>query len=259
MNHFNDKRISVPQRKLRRLAPRYIAIFQKWEGRSPQIRALGGTGTAERYIDLCDELVVRRADRRIEVAQKREAIVLLADCVRRWRTLIAHYRPIDPEEYRVVPESPDDVIASAERVLRLVADGGPLHGVSFAADLRDTITPLVEDARRERAEAAAATGEAQVIARALREAARELQAELKRFRMLLRAEVGTSHADYQELRASRVRDDDDGDAADGDAGDDESIPLESSVTSDAPVAGAPRTDPPEAGADDGRAPESDVA
>jgi hypothetical protein len=104
------------------------------------------------------------------------------------------------------------------------------------------------------------------MARRLREAARELQTKLTRFRAMLKSEVGTSHADYQALRATRVRDDgevDDGEVDDGDTDDletdDESIPLESSVTSDAPLADVPRSDPPEAGADDDAARESDVA
>jgi hypothetical protein len=253
MTSQDDKRVSVPQRKLRRLAPRYIAIFEKWKARSPTIRALGpkGVEAADRYITLCDDLVIRRADQRIEFAQKRRAIVKLSRSVFRWVTLIAHYRPIDPEEYRSVPDSPDDVMASAERLLRLVADGGPLSGESYAAEIRDAITPALEDARRERDEAAAVVAETQAMARALREHARELHAELKRFRVLLRVEAGTSHADYQSLRASRVHDD-------GDA-DDESIPLESSATSGAPEADAPRTDPPEAGVDDDGVPEADVA
>jgi hypothetical protein len=199
---------------------------------------------------VCDDLVMRRADRRMEMAQRHEAVAVLARAVFRWKTVIADYVPLDPEEYTSAPESPDAVILSAERLLLLVADDGPLHGESFAGEIRDAITPLLEDAQRERDEAAAAVADTQAMARTLREAARELQTKLKRLRAILRAEVGTSHADYQALRVGRVRDSGDEE--------DESIPLESSATSDVPEVDAPRTDPPEVGADDG-VPESDVA
>jgi hypothetical protein len=259
MTSTSDQRSGVPHRARRLLAPRFIAIFHKWEGRSPAIRALGGVEVAEDYMTVSDDLVMRRADRQMEIAERQVAIEELGGAVFRWKAVVSQFVPLDPEAYRSAPENPDEVILSAERVLRLVADGGPLHGESFAAEMRDALTPLLEAARQERAEAAAAVADTQAMARRLREAARELQTKLTRFRAMLKSEVGTSHADYQALRATRVRDDgevDDGDTDDLEA-DDESIPLESSVTSDAPVADVPGTDPPEAGADDEA--ESDVA
>jgi hypothetical protein len=182
--------------------------------------------------------------------------------------VVAHHRPGDPEVYRGGNGVADDVIVGAERLLSLVHEDETLVNLPLAAEIRDTLTPLLEGARKESQEADSLARETQALERTVRELAVEVYDALKRFRVLLRGHLGATHRDYRSLRVRRARGEVDTDEAqdtdEADVVDDDGAPLESSVTAAAPPpapADAPRTDPPESNVDrdELEGPESEVA
>jgi hypothetical protein len=210
----------------------------------------------------------RRNALKIETQQGRSAVEELARAVSRWSTVVAHHRPVDPEVYRGANGVADDVIVGAERLLSLVHEDETLVNLPLAAEIRDTLTPLLEGARKESQEADSLARETQALERTVRELAVEVYDALKRFRVLLRGHLGATHRDYRSLRVRRARGEVDTDEAqdtdEADVVDDDGAPLESSVTAAAPPpapADAPRTDPPESNVDrdELEGPESEVA
>jgi hypothetical protein len=209
-DNTNRKKPGIPNRKLRRLAPRFVRVCEKWQGDSPAVRAIAEVGidAARRFIALYDRFATQRAQRKREFEEDRRAVTALSRSVREWVAVVAPHVDIDPELYVASVDIPDDVVGGAERLLHLVSDEGPLRDQPFAALMIDAITPVLESAQREREEARKLAGDTQETAWALRESARELQASLKQLRRVLRGRFGASHLDYQSLRASRVRSDD---------------------------------------------------
>jgi hypothetical protein len=203
----NGRKASTAHRKLRRLAPRLVSLCEKYRVDNAAVRAVAAQDieTAERFENLFDAVVERRTDRKIELSEEHLASDVLSQAMVQWVGVVSRFRNIDPADYRGSPNVVDDVIAGAVRLVHLVSDDGALAGHPIAAQVRDALTPLIENARKERDEAQALAVETQEMERALRQCGLELQVALKHFRVVLRAEVGRGHRDYQSLRAKRSR------------------------------------------------------
>jgi hypothetical protein len=100
-------------------------------------------------------------------------------------------------------DTPLDVISDAGRVVRVMREEG--KDLPYAAVTLATIEPRIEAASTaytaaENARVALQEQQAETRARAV-----ELQRELTQLRRALRAQLGSSHADYQRLRVARSR------------------------------------------------------
>jgi hypothetical protein len=165
-DNTNRKKPGIPNRKLRRLAPRFVRVCEKWQGDSPAVRAIAEVGidAARRFIALYDRFATQRAQRKREFEEDRRAVTALSRSVREWVAVVAPHVDIDPELYVASVDIPDDVVGGAERLLHLVSDEGPLRDQPFAALMIDAITPVLESAQREREEARKLAGDTQETA-----------------------------------------------------------------------------------------------
>jgi hypothetical protein len=132
----------------------------------------------------------------------------LRRAVRKWIALLSRDVPLAPVVATLHSPVPEDVIGTAERLLIVIAETQKQapNAIPFAAQAIEALTPEIEAARNESAEARDAIVADQERAQAVRDAATRLQRELVTFRRILRAHLGPHHLDYLALRVDRFDD-----------------------------------------------------
>lgn len=226
----------VPQRTLRRLAPRFIRVLNRRAAASPALASFAKTGVpkAEAFIKTYDKCQIYAADWKKEMAEGRGAVVSLVAEVRSWLPQVKRDVPgFDSSTFVDRPEVPDDVLEDAERLLSTIqeyrdAQGQPLP---YQTEAAEGLTRALQAATKEWTEAEAADSDYQRLLASVRELAAVMQSELVALRRTLTVVVGRSDKDYQKLRVER--------GAFADEDDDPNAPPPSPPVEAAPAAVAP--------------------
>jgi hypothetical protein len=196
---------------LRRLAPRAARVLDKNADKDPALAALGVSleptiATFERVYDAHKVRVSRRASM---TASARATVRRLEHAVGIWLVLVASDLGVDPARFRAPTGVPDDVIALASQLVRLLEEhmAGNESPTPAAAQAIADLAPRIAEARAQWVEARKAMTELQEEAQQVRNAAQELHAGLVVLRRVLRRVIGSRHLDYQTLRVERSRED----------------------------------------------------
>lgn len=211
--------------KSRRLASRSKKV-QARHSDKPSIAAYGGSlnPKADAFITAYDTAARYEATWRKEMAEGKGAMGALSSAMNEWKPHVARERPgFDVTTIGDRPTVPEDLIEDGVAL----ADQLDLVAQPWATDGAASVRVKATDAERETDEAAAADATHNEQLAAVRDAKVEFDAELARFRSTLRAALGSSHPDYQKLRADR--------AATADADDDPAAPQPSPSVTPAPV------------------------
>ena len=208
----------TPQWKLRRLASRGARIVKRRATESPVIGAFVATlvPKADAYIAAYDKAAKFQASWKKEMAEGRGAIAALLKLMQTWLPLLKRDIPgFDGGIYGDKPAVPDDVIEDGERLASVIdefrdAKGNPLPYQKVALD---AISPVLQAAVKEWAEAEAADAQYQQAFVSVRQMADPLQQDLVALRRTLMATAGRQDKDYQKLRAEHAGYPDDDDDA----------------------------------------------
>lgn len=211
--------------KTRRLASRGKKV-QARHGGKPSIAAYGGSliPKADAFITAYDTASRYEATWRREMAEGKGAMAALLVAINEWKPHVARERPgFDVTTIGDRPTVPEDLTGDG------IALADELAAVSqpWAADAAAGLRVLATDAERETDEAAAADATHNEQLERVRTTKADLEAELSRFRDTLRAALGSSHPDYQKMRAEK--------ATTVDADDDPAAPQPSPPVTPAPV------------------------
>src|SRR5690606_20804256 len=208
---------TTSQWKLRRLAKRSIAVFNRHAGVSGAIAAYQGSliPRAEAYIQAYDAAALYEPRWRKEIAEGRGAMFALLTSINAWKPHLARELPgFDIATIGDKPTVPEDLVEDGERLadgLEMIVDG---EGVTlpWATGGATELRTKADDAERETEEAAAADSTLSELLATVRRTGVELEQDLTLFRKTLRSVLGRSHPDFQKLRvekASKPDDDDD--------------------------------------------------
>ena len=222
----------VSMRRLRRAATRALRLAKKHASRNRTLAAVAETlvPVAELFVDLYDHDPALIRGTKLE--QGHAHVEILRQTARTWLALVERDLPIDPDKYPLGPV-PDDVFAAAKMLVETLQDAHAKSPLAYADSAIDELKALLATADAAWTEARAVHGAIQERKQQLRQTAMALQAELVTFRRVLRVVLGSRHADYQAMRASRgsgpdgeneqIVDDDEvvGDEAEVDEADDE--------------------------------------
>lgn len=202
--------------KNRRRASRALKVMARHKDTHPALAAYEGPlGTAARtFITAHTECTAYKTQWRIEMGEGRGAMAALKKQIDIWKPHVARERPgFDLSEIGDRPTVPEDMVedglALADQLREVkVADGTV---APWAATAADAITAAALNAEKETDEAAAADSKHTSLITHMRESEAVFEAELIRFQASLRSLFGSSHPDFQKLRASRAttRDPDD--------------------------------------------------
>jgi hypothetical protein len=209
---------ATPQWKLRRLASRGARIVKRRAPESPVIGAFVPTlvPKAEAYIAACDTAAKFQASWKKEMAEGRGAIAALLKLMQTWLPLCKRDIPgFDGGSYGDKPGVPDDVLEDGERLASVIDEfrdgkGKPLPYQKVALD---AISPVLQAAAKEWAEAESADAQYQQAFATVRQMADPLQQDRVALRRTLMATVGRQDRDYQKLRAEHAGYPDDDDDA----------------------------------------------
>jgi hypothetical protein len=206
----------VPHWMSRRLASRFVRVVRRRAAESPAIATFVELGVpkAEAYMGTYDKCQKYEASYKKEMAEGRGAVAALLKQVRTWVPLAKRDIPgFDATSFGDQSDVPDDVIEDGERLASTIQDyrdskGNPLPYQKAALD---GLTPALQSAAKEWAEAEAADSEYQKLLASVRQLASELQKELVALRRSLMAVVGRNDKDFQKLRVEHggLPDDDD--------------------------------------------------
>ena len=214
MLRITRERVSVSQKKLRRLGERALQLMRRYDGIDPMFTALARMliPAAERFVDFYDARTQSNAVQQIRAG--RHEVTALRRALNRWLMLLRSTAPALAARHsaRAVP---DDVIAQARGLIKDLSPSGAFAdaGVPFADALIEHLSSLIGPVEAAWAQARGKVATAQERQQELRAAARELQAHLITFRQLLLDSVGRHHTDYQTLRVRRRSDTSDEGAA----------------------------------------------
>ena len=203
---------SHPQWKNRRLAARALRVIERHKEADPTLASYEATlkPAAEAFIASYDKLRVVSRRRTTELKEGKAAVDALGRSLRSWAgqiealQLIGGFRAND---YGDSPDVPDDVIADAASFMDLLSAHSEINpdSVPYLESLTTDITAKLELARVEWREAEVANTEYKGFVEQNRTAESGLSAHLIAFRRSLANVLGTSHPDYQMLRAKRVK------------------------------------------------------
>jgi len=205
---------------LRRLAARCIRIHTRQRGKSEAIAAFDPTLPvyASTYVGYYDDLRQRAKRRMKERREGKTSIVELVEVVRIWTPLLSRdIEEVRRGEFGANLSVPDDMFRDTRELLKYAVEhkdreGNPLHYVDA---LVAEITPALERAEAEWAEAEEAQEGYSELREKLIEAGVALENDLVTYRQTLQAVLGPNHHDCQKLRIDRVRtpDEDDDEVA----------------------------------------------
>ena len=205
---IQNNHLHISQRKLRRLAKRALRIAEAHRGEDPAIDAivLSLIERVKEFIEIYDAALVSRTSTRPTTTTGRKSVEKLRRALRKWVALLSRDVPLAPAVATLHSPVPEDVIGTAERLLVVVTETQKQapETIPFAEQAIRALTPDIEAARKESAEARDAIVADQERAQAVRDAATRLQKELVTFRRILRAHLGPHHLDYLALRAHRL-------------------------------------------------------
>jgi hypothetical protein len=185
-----------------------IRVFDRHKEAEPAIAAFEPTllPAAGGFNEAYDDAQAQSVSRAKAMGAGHGAVDTLFRKGQGWLGLLAKDVPgFDPSSFGDTRNVPDDVIRDAQQILRVVdravADGVELP---YAEALRSDLEPAIAAAQAEWGGAGESRADEARLIKAVREAAATFRAELIAFRRTLRAHVGTSHPDYQKLRAGKV-------------------------------------------------------
>jgi hypothetical protein len=207
MLRITRERVSVSQKKLRRLGARALQLMRRYDGIDPMYTALARMliPAAERFIANYDARA--QSDSYQQIRAGRHEVTALRRALRRWSMLLRSTAPALAARH--TPKSvPDDVIAQAKGLVKDLSPSGAFADadVPFAKALIEHLSSLIGAAEAAWAQTRGNVATAQERQQELRAAARELQGHLITFRQLLLDSVGRHHTDYQTLRVRRRSD-----------------------------------------------------
>lgn len=195
----------IPQWKLRRLAPRAVRVVARHKEKSAAIGLYESTlvPAANKFVELYD------ASRTAQVSatennQGAQAVEALRQVVRGWLGALSRDIPgFDIASFTDRQTVADDVIGSGQRLLEVCRNFKDRSGqpLPYQEAVVQALTPAIEAADAEWAEAQDRRVQEQAMRDATRDAAVLLHKELVALRRTLRAVLGTSHLDYRRLRA----------------------------------------------------------
>jgi hypothetical protein len=194
--------------KLRRISSRVIRVFDRHKEAEPAFAAFEPTlvPAAEGFNDAYGKVRAHRVSRAKTLGFSLISAGTLLRKLRGWLGPVAKDIPgFDPSSFGDTPTVADDVIHDTEEFLRVVEQAIE-EGVqlAYAEALRADLEPAIEAAKAESGVAGTVQAHEAALIKTMHDAAATLQAELIAFRRTLRAHFGTSHPDYQKLRASKA-------------------------------------------------------
>lgn len=186
-----------------------MRIANRRASESPAVAAFQETLFAKNaaYVAAYDKAAKFQAAWKKEMAEGRGAIAALLKLIQTWLPLLKRDIPgFDGGIYGDKPAVPDDVLEDGERLAQVIdefrdASGKPL---AYQKAALDQLTPVLQAAMKEWAEAEAADKQYQATLAAVRDSADPLQQDLVALRRTLGVTVGRKDKDYQKLRAERA-------------------------------------------------------
>ncbi len=204
---------TVPQWKLRRLAPRALRVTERRAVESVALQRCESTlvPVAKEFIASYDRVKGFNTKWRREMSEGHGAVRELILTIRRWLPRLAADVPHFERSTFADTAVPDDVMEDAERLKETVLDHQELAAIQegvrvlpYASDLLAELDPAYDAANEEWSEAEHTDSEYQRALTNTRRLAGQLQHELVVFRQTLASVVGTSDLDYQKLRVVRA-------------------------------------------------------
>ena len=198
--------VVVAQWKLRTLGLRAMRIGPRVAQLDEGLAALSEllVASAQTFIETYDAARAFEAQRGAEMEQGRSAIEALNTRVRVWFGALQRDVPgFESARIEGSIDQPDLLLADAQRMLEVVqAQDGTL---AYADKLVTQLSSAMEQAETQWTGAREAIAKQQELRAVARTHALELHKQLVVFRRALRAVVGSSHHDYQNLRTSRMQ------------------------------------------------------
>lgn len=188
--------------KTRRLAARAKKVQARHEG-TPSIGAHGESliPAADAYITAYDTAAKFEATWKREMAEGKGAMAALLRAINEWKPHVARERPgFDVTTIGDRPTVPEDLVEDGVAL----ADELDAVGKQWATDAAAGLRALSDSAEKETDEAAGADATYKEQLQRVRTTKIALDSYLSGFRDTLRAVVGTSHPDYQKLRAEKA-------------------------------------------------------
>lgn len=198
-------KVYVPLWKLRRLAPRAVRVIARHKDKAPQLGRFEASlvAAANKFAELYD------ASRNGQVSAPERAtgpsaVAALRSLMGSWFGALSRDIPgFESTTYTERSNVADDVVAGGQRLLELCksfrdAEGAPLPYQDAMVQALDAAIAL---ATAEVTEASARRAAEQALRDETRAAAIAFQQELIPFRRTLRAVLGATHVDCQNLRA----------------------------------------------------------
>jgi hypothetical protein len=199
---------TIPYWRLRRFAPRSLAVLGRHAETEPIIGAYQGTLgiSALTFKELYDRSLVTDGAQDVNHAQARELVGNLHRRLRGWASIVGSViTSLNASEYGDNPSVPDDVISDVEQFELHVTDW---EASNQPLPFGDTMREDLAQARAQLEATMTTVGDAAAVRSSmtteLKEAALAFNRDLVAFRRSLAALFGTSHSDYQKLRAGKA-------------------------------------------------------
>jgi hypothetical protein len=238
---------TIPYWRLRRFAPRVLAILARHADLEPVIQEYAQTIglSAASFLSLYDQSLARKDTQGVRHASGKAKVDELRRKLRGWVAMVGAEVEFDATKYGDNPNVPDDVINDVDQFLTFVTEyeesaGEPL---AFSGTLRQDLEQALAETKALMADVSTGAAGRSSLTEELREAAQTFNRHLVAFRRTLAAHLGTSHADYQKLRTVRAQtpDADDDQVADDMPPEDEVSPeeaLEDAIAESGEIDGA---------------------
>lgn len=194
--------------KARRLASRAVKVLDRHKAQSAAIAAYEQSlrTAAGDFIRIYAQATGYESTWRVEMTEGRGAMAELKRTIESWKPHVARERPgFDLTTIADRPTVPEDLIedalALADEHDRIVDASGTTR--EWAAGGAAALRAAAQKAEKETDESAAADASYNKLLADTRGAYTTFNAELSRFRATLRSVLGSSHPDFQKLRAER--------------------------------------------------------
>lgn len=212
------RRASVPLWKLRILAQRALAVFNRHGGRASLVQFKTSLlPLAISFMHAYDSPMMVSAGRRKSNRHRRvntrgpkqrlTAITELKRRLRTWESRVWRDAPqVAPELYADPPADTDELLLNVQRLLRMAATCASGTNMSRYADplQRDLVT-MLDNATKQWNDAQRSATRHQEHHEKLHELALALQQEVAYFRRVIGSVLGQGHADYRQLRPTKIR------------------------------------------------------